>query len=256
MGSKNTESRTVKSTKTMFTIIENLAANNGGRITTIANETGIAKSTIHHHLSSLLKDEFVVKEDKEYRLSFRFYDLGIRTKQENRLYERGATVLESLAESVGEVAWLAVEEHGWAVSLHKATDENAIQTFGRLGKRSHLHCHAAGKAILAHLPQDEREAIIERRGVPAYTQHTITDTDELEIHLKEVQNQGYALHEDEVVIGARAVGAPIIVDEQVIGSVSVAGPANRMRNERLDDILPEKVKGAANEIGLKYSYEN
>jgi DNA-binding IclR family transcriptional regulator len=239
----------------MFAIIEHLAEHEDGGVTAIAEETGISKSTVHHHLSSCLDQEFVVKEDGEYRLGLRCYDMAVRVKQENKLYQRGGDVLENLAEDVNEVGWLVVEEHGRAISLHKAEGESAIQTLGRLGKRTHLHYHAAGKAILANLPQEERDAIVDRYGLPKRTEHTITDPAELELHLSEVREQGYAVHEDEAVIGARAVGAPIIVDEAVIGSVSVAGPANRIQNERLHDILPEKVMGAANEIGLKYSYE-
>jgi DNA-binding IclR family transcriptional regulator len=239
----------------MFAILEHLAEQEDGRITDIAEATGIAKSTVHHHLSSLLEEEFVVKEDSEYRLGLRCYDLGVRVKQENKLYDCGADVLENLANEVDEVAWLVVEEHGRAVSLDKATGDNAIQTLGRLGKRTHLHYHAAGKAILAYLSPEERADIVDRQGLPALTEHTITNPAELETHLEEVREQGHAIHDDEAVLGARAVGAPIIVNNDVMGSISVAGPANRIRNERLQATLPKKVKGAANEIELKYSYE-
>lgn len=248
--------RTVKSVGKVFAIVKLLDERDGARVTDIANDLEISKASAHHHLTTLLDEEFVVRDGDEYRLGLKFYDYGMRVKNEVPLCGATASSLEQLAEQTGEMAWLLVEEHGWAVSVEKAVGQNAVQTLGRLGKRMYLHYHAGGKAILANLPRERRREIVERHGLPQLTEDTITDVDELERHLETVRERGYALHDSEAVVGARAVGAPIMIEGEVEGSVAITGPENHMPDERFTEELPGLVMGTANEIGLRFAYSN
>ncbi|WP_197409784.1 IclR family transcriptional regulator, partial [Haloferax profundi] len=115
-------------------------------------------------------------------------------------------------------------------------------------------CTASGKAILAFLPEERVLEIIDERGLEPRTENTITEREELFEELSQIRDQGYANAIEESVKGMRAVAAPIMLEDSVAGSISLAGPANRFVGERFEDEVPKLIKGVANEIELKLTY--
>lgn len=92
--------------------------------------------------------------------------------------------VRKIAEQTDERAQLVVVEHGKAVHVFGETGEHAVQTNSEIGKYRPPHTMAAGKAILAFLPEERVEEIILQYGLPSLTENTITDKDELYKDLK------------------------------------------------------------------------
>jgi len=253
MEQKEPGRRQVATTNSVFSIVETLQERNGAGVSEVAEAVDLAPSTVHKHLNTLVEREYVVKDGTEYRLGLRFLKHGRSVHNNSPLVPVAQDPIEQLAESVGEFVWVFAEEHGWGVHILKAEGEHGVQTHGKVGKRSHLHYLAAGKAMLAYMAEDRRNRILDRHGLSAKTEQTITDRDELEAEFETIRERGFAFNEEETVSGLRAVGAPI-VDECVVGAVCICGPANRMRGERFREELPEKLLGTTNEIELKLSY--
>ena len=84
---------------------------------------------------------------------------------------------------------------------------------------------------------------------------TITDRQTLYDELQQVEDRGYSVNDQGIVEGLRAIGAPVLGPEGVIGGLSVSGPINRMRGDRFDDELPTLLLGATNELKLKIAYQ-
>ena len=251
----HTDPGTVQATGTAFDIIELLAREDGGRITEIASELGLAKSTVHRHLATLEELEYVVKEGGEYRISFRFLKLGEQTRKRTETYQMAREKVEKIADQTDERAQFVVEEHGKAVYVFGATGEHAVQTNSEIGKYRPLQSMAAGKAILAFLPEERVEEIIDRHGLPALTENTITDEDELYAELEEIRERGYSINDQETIPGLRAIGVPIeCPDGGVFGALSVSGPTHRVRGERLEETIPDVLLGTANELELDMKY--
>jgi len=100
----------------------------------------------------------------------------------------------------------------------------------RTGIQRHLHSTAAGKAILAEMPEQRVMDIISEHELPAETEHTITDPDSLVEELDEIREHGIAYNDEESVEGLRAVGVPVRGSNGIaIGALSVSGPSNRLR---------------------------
>jgi len=99
-------------------------------------------------------------------------------------------IVEQLAEQTEERAQFIVEEHGRGVYLHTATGNHAVQVNSRLGRVKSLHNSASGKAILPQLPEERVEEIVDRWGLEASTENTITDYDELLAELELVRDRG------------------------------------------------------------------
>lgn len=242
--------RTVKSADTLFGVLETVHALDGAGVTDVADRLGVAKSTAHDHLSTLIDHEFLIKDGTEYRVGLKPLRYGMGAKNRIELVDAASPSLEHIVQETNEIAWLVVEEYGQAVYIDKAMGERAVQPYGVIGKRVPLHDIAAGKAILAHLPEDRVREIVEKRGLPAQTERTITDLDELLAELATIQERGYARNDGETFDGFRAVASPIVHEDELLGSIVVSGPENRLRNDRFETTFPELVTGAANAIEL------
>ncbi|MFB6196367.1 MAG: IclR family transcriptional regulator [Haloplanus sp.] len=241
----------IKTADNVFAVVETLRELDGATVTQLATELELAKSTTHRYLVTLLERGYANKDGDEYRLSLRFLDLGIYCRNEVQGTDEAKETLQQLAEETTEIAWFSVEERGHQVDVMKAEGRRAITVGTWLGKPKPMHCMAGGKAILAHLPEGRRAEILDRHGLPEYTEHTITDRGELDDELDEIRETGVALHDQEHNIGVRSVAAPVIVDDDVLGAVAVSGPAGRMTGERFRQELPDRVRSAANEVELR-----
>jgi DNA-binding IclR family transcriptional regulator len=241
----------IKTAQRLFRIIEGIRELDGATMTELADYLGMAKSTVHNYLTTLESEEYAVVRDGEYQLSLKFYQHGLWTKKKQRVAGVAGPSLRKLAQETGELSWIIVEEHGRAVCIEKAGGDQAIQTYGRAGKRMGIHLTAGGKSILANLPDSRIESIIERHGLPQETDASIGSEEELWEEIETIRERGYALNQGETVDGIRAVGAPIMPEGEVVGGISVAGPKYRMINEYFFSELPELVLGVANEIELR-----
>lgn len=230
-------------------LVELLLEHNGCRTDEVAELANLSQSTVDIYLQKLESMGFLLQEQGIYEVGLSFLDYGTQVRSQYAILEAAQAELERLAEETGEVAWLVIEERGQAVYLDFAVGDNGVRTRGRIGKRTHLHYIAAGKAILAHLPKRRVPEIINKHGLPTRTEHTIADSGALFDELQTIQEQGYAVNENEEIKGVRAIGAPVCVDEDVQGAISVAGPITRMN--RTDDPIKEMVQDASNVIEVK-----
>lgn len=202
--------RTVKTADTVFDIIHKLQESDENTVTELLDSLDLAKSTVHTYLSTLEQKEYVVKKDSSYQLSLKFLDHGMHAMQDHALTSTARPILEQTATETGELVWLIVEEHGRAVYLERAKGDKAVQTSGRRGLRTYLHVLASGKCILANMDEEEVNRILDWHGLPAQTENTVTNREELFTELQRVREEGYAYNRDEEVSGIHAIGAPII----------------------------------------------
>lgn len=245
----------VKSVHTATRVLEALDRLDGAGVTTVASELGVAKSTVHDHLKTLEAEEFVVNDDGEYRVGLRFLDFGGHARMRNELYAVAKPQIEELASITGELANLVVEEHGWGVYLAVERGENAVSIDSYVGKREHLHSTAVGKAILAQLPRERVEAIIDRRGLPGQTGDTITDRETLFERLAIVRDRRFAFDREEHRSGLRCVAAPITTEDgAVLGGISVSGPTSRLEGDRLEHELADQITRISNIIEINVTY--
>lgn len=251
-GSRN--ERLLTTAVNCFDILETLQARDGATASELSVALDISKSTLYGYLTTLHELEYVVKTDEEYDVSLKCLDHGTYAREKIPLIEHARSPLEHLATSTNQVAWLYVEEHGHLVYLLSAEGENAVRTRGRVGMRTHLHCTAAGKAILSHLPEARVREIIDRHGLPRLTDQTITEVDALFAALESVRERGYAFNVGESMENARAVAAPILVDDEPVGAVNVVGSASRLRGRGFREGMAEAVLGTANDIELNLRY--
>lgn len=245
----------VSTTETSFEILEVLHQRDGTTLHQLSEELDPAKSTIHRHLKTLLHREFVVREGNEYKLSLRFLEYGQYARTRSPDFELIHQKVSELAEETNERSHFLVEEHGKAVYLLQEKGDKAIETDAKIGKRIPLHTTAAGKAILASLPEYRTDQLIEQQGLDEMTDYTVTDKEELGSELQEIRERGYSINVQENLEGLRAIGMPVKDgDNKVIGAISVSGPLHRMSGEWFEEELPQLLMSAVNELELNITY--
>lgn len=246
--------RTLKSTETTLAILDLLKERDGARVTELANLLDRAPSTVHSHLATLEEQEYVVKEGDIYHLGLHVLELGDYVQNRKEAYRIAKSYTEQLADETECRAVFVVEENGRGVYLHTYSGKHAVWRYSTVGKRFYLHQTAAGKAVLSQLPEAEVASVIDRWGLPAKTENTITNRDVLLEELADIREQGYSLNREEQLDGVKAVGVPVTgPNGEVLGAFSVASPANRHTGEWFSEDLPNVVLGVANEFELEYS---
>lgn len=253
---RRAQSETLSTLKRGFEVVRKLREMEGARVTELAEEMDLAPSTTHKYLVTLTQEGFVTKEGDEYHVGLGFLDLATYAKNRKPGYRFSTEKVREIAEKTGERAQFVVEEHGHGIYLHtEVSNPDAVLMDRRNGIHRFLHSTASGKAILAYLPDERVEEIIDEHGLPAETENTITERDALFAELERVRDQGVAYNDEESVKGLRAVGVPIRgTDSVVIGSLSVSGPSNRLKDTVYRKEIPDLLLGYANEIELNIRY--
>jgi DNA-binding IclR family transcriptional regulator len=247
---------TLQAVERSFAVLEVLNELDGAGVTELAHELDLPKSTAHNHLSTLYDLGYVVRKDEQYHVATCMLALGEHARNQREVFTYGRPEINKLAEETGELGNLLVEEHGRGVYLYRARGGNAVRVDTFSGKRTALHCTALGKSILANLPESRVEEIVRTHGLPARTDKTITDRDDLWGELEAIRERGYAFDDEERLPGMRCVAAPVVLsDGTVKGAISVTGPISRMKDEWYRSELPEMVVSATNivEVNIEYS---
>lgn len=245
----------LKTTETSLAVVDALYELDGGRIEEIAEHLDAAPSTIHRHLTTLRAHDYVTKEGDTYQLGLQFLTVGGYVQHNELGYQLAKEKVQQLALTTGERVQFITEEHGQRVYIHASVGEDAVQTDAHMGKRGPLHCSAAGKAILAVLPKSRVKEIIDERGLPQVTPNTVTDRDTLLEELQTIANRGVAFNKEESVMGLNAAGTAVqCPDGRVLGAISISGPAQRFKGDKLSKEIPDLLLGATNEIELNLKY--
>lgn len=248
------EGRVARTTVTSFRVIEALADRDAAGVSELAAELSLSKGTIHKHLTTLRKMDYVVREDDTYRLSLGFLGLGTSVRGRMALYEVSRDPLENLAEATGEVASVMVPEQGRGVYLSRVRGEETGSLTLREGQRVPLTATAGGKAILAYVPDEERGDILDDHGLPARTENTITDRRALREELQTARDNRFAHDRGELEAERHCVAAPITgADDTAVAAVTVSGPAERMTEKSVRLDFPSIVGSTATAIQNRLS---
>lgn len=245
----------LKTTETSLAVVEALRDLDGARVNEVADHLDTTPSTIHRHLTTLKKHDYVTKEGDIYRPGLRFLTVAGYLRNREPGYRIATEKVDQLASETGERVQFIVEEHGQRVYIHTAVGEDAVKTNAYMGKRGPLHCSAAGKSILAALPDERVNEIIDRRGLSPVTENTITDRERLLEELERIEKREFAFNREESILGLNAVGTAIQrPDGRVFGALSISGPVHRFKGENLKETIPDLLLGAANELELNIEY--
>jgi len=221
----------------------------------LADRLSLPRTTVYRLLATLVARGLLRRDPlrKVYCLGFRCFELARQAYAMPDLAAAAAAELRQLRDITGETTYLAVLDGREVLSLERCDGAHGHRSAAALGERKPVHCTSQGKAILAAMSDDARETFVREAVLKPMTSMTITDRRRLNAELRITRTRGYAIDDEEVVLGVRCVGAPVVDGTgRVRGAISVAGPAYRLTRERLELLGPE-VAEAARRIGVQLS---
>lgn len=238
-----------------FEIIEHLVEAGPSGLAAVARALDRPKSTVHDYLQSLTARGYVVKANGKYRPSMRSLAVGEQTRDALPIYRAATKPLRSLADQVDLHVSTLLEEHGRVVIIDTVPGTDPVELATHSGIRMAMHTTSPGKAILAHLSEERVDEIIDRHGLAAMTEQTITERAALDDDLQRVREQGYATDDEERLVGVRTVAVPIIDRAGTVhGALAVYGPKNRITEEQFEETLPQRLKETANVVEMNLNY--
>lgn len=196
----------------------------------IQEELNMPKSTVFRMLNTLEKTNYVQRNEKthEYSLGYQVFRLG-SIYQLNLDYRKIALPhMQLLMEETKETVELNIIDGINRVCIEKIDSPLDVRNFVRIGERKPAYLGAAGKVMLAFLPEIELAEILEE-----VSKLDIINIEELLKDLKEIQQTGYAITHGERILGTYSIAAPILgVNGQLVAGINIAGPIQRLTEER------------------------
>lgn len=218
----------------------------------LAQLTNLHPSSAHRILNVMVEKRLVDKvEAGTYRLGLKFLELGNLVKARLDIRREALPVMQRLHEATGETVNLSLRQGDEVVYVERtAGGQSMMRVVQLVGTRAPLHITAVGKIFLAEEGDEAARAYAKRTGLPAYTQHTITQASALCDELTRIRKRGYATDDEEAEKGVACVGAGIRdADGHVVAGLSISAPA-----ERFDKAWPAKVKESAHRISQAVGY--
>jgi DNA-binding IclR family transcriptional regulator len=229
-----TEPKTISSLETGFDIVELVAANDGMTPRELSERLDYSRSTIHYYLTTLEKHRFLTRGEDGYRIGFRFLHYGNHALRSHDLTGVVEREVERLAEETGATALFAIQQQGRSVVTAQSFGGETSEVGYYVGREQYLHGTAFGRALLAHLPTETLDRVVERHGLPDAGAGAVTDRESLAAELDAVREQGFAYGEDGFGEGTRAIAAPIVRErsEETVGAIGIVGGSDEIGDPR------------------------
>lgn len=221
----------------------------------LSRTLNLNKTTAFRLLSALESEGFIRRDSNAdtYALGSEMVMLGARAMRSYSLRDVCKPELKSLAENSRETATLEILTGKDVLILDEVRGSHLIGTVQSIGTRWPAFATSTGKSMLAYLSPEQLSAIL-KGSLPQYTPKTVTDIDRLRKEFAEVKRRGYAIADEALELGFRAVGSPLFQhDGEVVGAISVGGPASRMTLERLPE-FGKLVSRLAQQVSTRLGY--
>ena len=226
------------------------------KISEIARQLELDRSTTYRILLSLEKCGLVEKDRKtgEYSLGLSAFEIGNTYLRRMDFIKISKPIMTDLALKAQETVHLAVLSDTEIVYVDKIDSPRTLGVMSKIGQRAPVYCTALGKALLAHLPEEERPRVINEIHLKPFTSHTITSKKQLIVELKEVRRRGYARDRREIEEDVECLAAPIFNHlGNAVAALSISGPQRKINVPR-EKIFAGQLMKAAGLISSKMGY--
>jgi len=212
-------------------LLEYLADRPGAGVSRIAEDLGIPKNSAFRIAMTLLRRGYLGRDGatKGFFLSRKLLALGYAATDRHTVVENALDVMRELRDRTRETVLLGTLVGREGVVLEQVFGLHPFKFMVDAGTRFSLHTSAPGKALLAFLPEGEREEVLRGLRLVRYNPRSITTLPALRRELERVRRQGYAVDRAEEIEGCHCVGAPVLdARGWPAAALWVTGPANRM----------------------------
>lgn len=218
-------------------------------LTDVAKRTGLARATSRRLLFTLETLGYVRSDGRDFSLTPRVLDLGYSYLTSVPLAELAQPLMKGVVDELGESCSLAVLDGDDIVYIARVPPKHLMTIPVNVGSRLPACVTSTGRVLLAALPAESLKTYLSRVRIERLTRFTVTAR-KLPGVLREVATQGYALADQELEEGLRALAVPVRSRSgEVIAALNVSAHAMRAnKSEMIRNHLPA-LRKAAERIG-------
>jgi len=225
----------------------------GLKISDLSKALEIGKSTVHGITAALEELGAIMRDpvSKRYRPGLTLLELGKSAYSQFDLKDLARPVMENLMESTQESVFLGVLNGEHITILDIVESRNDLKITSPVGTTLPLMAGAAGKIFLAEMNASRAAEIIHFKGLPRYTDNTVTDPQQYLSEIERVRKTGYATDYEEYIPGVRAVAAPIRLNRHFSAAIWVVGFKMTLDDDKMKALITA-AREAAESISRKF----
>lgn len=205
-------------------------------VTEAARRLGLGKSTAHRLLNTLTEERLLERDPRTgaYRLGLAMYVLGRSVSTYSVLHEVCVPVMDQLRAATKATVQVAVLDGREVVYVERRETAATLRMFGRVGHRFEANCTGSGKVLLAFLPPERLEQLLDGWDLTSRTEQSVVDADALRRQLAHIRERGWAENINETEMGVASVSAPIRdADDAAVAAISVVVPTKDLTGDAL-----------------------
>jgi len=231
----------VQSLERALDLLEALALGRELGITELAASAGLAPSTTHRLLATLVKRGYVTHNaaNGRYLLGFKLAEVGSGLEHRlSRLRAAARPHLEAIQRETGETVNLVVLDADRVVYVDQVEGSRSVRMFTAVGASAPAHTTGSGKAIMAFGAPDElHRRYAGREPLARLTPRSLTTIEALEQDFARIRRRGYAVDNEEHEDGVGCVACPVFDHTGApIAAMSVSGPTSRILHADTGDL--------------------
>jgi DNA-binding IclR family transcriptional regulator len=226
-------------------------------VTEIAKTVSISKSTAYGILKSFHEEGLVSKDPstKKYTVGKEMMRLAKLVFKGQDLISIARPFLERLAELVDETVFLGIREYDAIKVIDVIEAKKELKISSPVGTKLPITAGASGKLFISTMTNEEILSYFSEKGLPQYTENSITDIDTFIKEIEEIRRLGYSVDIEEYLKGIRAVATLIRQDEKPVAAIWFVGFSNSMIDERLNHII-RNLQHTADQISTRASFSS
>ena len=240
MVNKNMKKYGAPSVKKAFEILRVLSSSKEGLgVSELARGLNIAKSTVHGMTSTLEELGAVTRDPhtKRYRLGLTLFELGRLAYSQIDLKTLARPIMEELMEKTQASVFLGILNWDHVTVLDIVESRQDLKITAPIGTTISLLAGAVGKVFLASMEEKQSQKIIRSKGLIRFTKNTIVDPELYYQELENVRKKGYAVDDEEYILGVRAVASPIVGLGQLMSAIWVVGFKASLSEKKMKAVI-------------------
>ncbi|MDR2996587.1 MAG: IclR family transcriptional regulator [Microbacterium sp.] len=212
----------------------------------LAAQFGIHRTTMFRELQSLEQVGFVRKQpDGRYAVGMQLAVLGGAALEQLDLRGAAFAQVRRLHRIVGNTVHVGALIGDEIVYVDKVEDAAGVRMYSRVGASVLPYCSGIGKAVLAELPIDRRDALLADCDWHQHTANTLTSRAALDADLTLTARRGWAFDDAEFEDFVGCVAVPIVTSAGVVGALSLTALRAAQSREQLEQRVPVLREAAA-----------
>ena len=224
--------------------------------TDMVRRSGLPKSSVHRLLSILLEERLLeyAPQTSTYAPGQRLVGWSAYVLKAGRLVDVADGPMQTLCTHTGCHVALSVLDGQSVLYLRTVEAGEPYRHAPGVGERSPLHASAAGKILLAMLPEQRQAALLQMLDLERYTEHTITDLNHLKEQVRTARDVGFAVCDREEFLKVSGLSVPIHNHlEDVVGALSLWHASDNLGIAELTSFLDE-LRERAGEVSMRLGY--